>query len=78
MPETLYGRAYTALMTADPAAKAAQVAALVADWQAGRLPAGNGRDAPALAVPDAGRPMRPELLPHTDLPRRKPTTPEGH
>lgn len=78
MPETLYGRTYTALMTADPAAKAAQVAALVADWQAGRLPAGNGRDAPALAVPDAGRPMRPELLPHTDLPRRKPTTPEGH
>ncbi|HNA67140.1 MAG TPA: ferritin-like domain-containing protein [Rhodocyclaceae bacterium] len=78
MPETLYGRAYTALMTVDPAVKAARVAVLVADWQAGRLPAADGRDAPVLAVPDAGRPARPALLPHTDLPRRKPTTPEGH
>lgn len=64
-------------MTCAPATKAAQVSALLSDWRVGRLtllPA--GEVSPVLI--DPGRPSRPELVPHTTLPRRRPGSPEGH
>jgi len=76
-PPDLQTRALEALMACDPAIKAAQVGALLADWRAGALalPVA-GEVPPALVAP--GRPPRPELVPHTTLPRRKPVSPEGH
>lgn len=81
MPHTpltdLQARALEALMTCEPAIKAAQVEALLADWRAGALaPPAAAAVPPPLLEP--GRPPRPELVPHTTLPRRRPGSPGGH
>ena len=64
-------------MSCSPALKAAQVDTLLADWQAGHLvlPEAGALPPPML---DPGRPERPELVPHTELPRRRPGSPGGH
>ncbi|MBK6652420.1 ferritin-like domain-containing protein [Zoogloea sp.] len=73
----LQARALEALMSCSPALKAAQVDTLLADWQAGHLvlPEAGALPPPVL---DPGRPERPELVPHTELPRRRPGSPGGH
>lgn len=76
--DDLYARAYQALMRCAPADKLAAVAQLHADRAAGRLPLPGQGGCPVLPVEDAGRPPRPELIPHTAVPRRKPGSPEGH
>lgn len=80
MPEydDLHARAYRALMCGEPADKVAAVASLCNDRAAGLLPVPVTSTCPVLAVEDAGRPVRPELIPHTAVPRRKPGSPEGH
>ena len=74
----IHARAYQALMACEPLEKAALVAALVADQEAGLLDVPDASPEPVLPVPDAGRPTKPELLAHTAVPRRKPGSPEGH
>ncbi|WP_254051008.1 ferritin-like domain-containing protein [Zoogloea sp. LCSB751] len=77
-PENLHARAYRALMCADPAEKSDLVASLSQDWRRGALPAPVDAGAcPVLPVIDAGRPDRPELIAHTSVPRRKPSSAEG-
>lgn len=81
MPETpknIYVRAYEALMCSDPAEKSRLVTQLCRDWEQDvlPLPADEG-DCPALPVIDAGRPDRPELITHTSVPSRKPSSAEG-
>ena len=63
------------LLETSPDAKMAAVDRLEDDWQTGRLAAA---PVPVEAVPVPGRPMRPDLVAPRDLPRRRPTTPEGH
>lgn len=77
-PEDLYARAYGALMCSDPAEKSRLVAQLCQDWEQGVLPLpADGGDCPVIAVIDAGRPARPELIDHTSVPHRKPSSAEG-
>lgn len=80
MPEydDLHARAYRALMCGEPADKVAAVASLCNDRAAGHVPVPVTSTCPVLAVEDAGRPVRPELIPHTAVPRRKSGSPEGH
>ncbi len=73
----LQARALEALMSSDPEVKAAQVDVLRTDWLAGRIALPDARALPPPML-DPGRPPRPELVPHTTLPRRRPGSPEGH
>ncbi|MFT4172891.1 MAG: ferritin-like domain-containing protein [Rhodocyclaceae bacterium] len=70
------GRALVALMISDPAAKCAAVDALVDAWHAGHLALANTFQCPPIVVP--GRPVRPELVAATSVPRRNAHTAEGH
>jgi uncharacterized ferritin-like protein (DUF455 family) len=74
----MYARAYAALMCPDPAEKSGLVAQLCRDWRQGLLPLpADGGACPVSPVIDAGRPDRPELITHTSVPRRKPSSAEG-
>ena len=71
--ESMFGRLAEALAASEIGPKVALTAALAADWQAGKL---DYRDAsPAELM--CGRPAKPVLLPHKDVPNRSPSTPEG-
>jgi uncharacterized ferritin-like protein (DUF455 family) len=63
------------LRAAEPAAKAACVRALRADWQAGRVDA--ACDLPRDAIDAPGRPDRPERVSPHRVPRRRPDTIAG-
>ncbi len=73
----LHARAYGALMEPALEPKLAGVDALLADWASGAVKLRAESACPVRSVPDAGRPARPELIPHTEVPRRSPATPEG-
>ncbi|MCE1185161.1 MAG: ferritin-like domain-containing protein [Rhodocyclales bacterium] len=73
----LHARAYGALMEPALEPKLAGVEALLADWASGAVKLRAESACPVRSVPDAGRPARPELIPHTEVPRRSPATPEG-
>lgn len=71
--KSLYPCLAAALGTCEIDEKLALTAAIASDWQAGHL---DWRDAtPAVLV--AGRPAKPELVPHTQVEQRSPQTPEG-
>lgn len=77
-PEDMHAQAYAALMCPDPAEKSRLVARLCRDWEQGLLPIpADGGACPVLPVIDAGRPDRPELITHTSVPQRKPSSTEG-
>ncbi|MDD3352728.1 ferritin-like domain-containing protein [Zoogloea sp.] len=78
LQDDLHARAYAALMAPDPVTKCRLASTLQADWLDSERTPPRCSATPVLPVPDAGRPERPELLPHTDLPRRKPGAPGGH
>ena len=72
--KTLRRQALELLLCPDPNAKAAGVRALPVEGELGlaeQIPEPPG----AAAIP--GRPPRPELVPHTSLPKRSMRTPEG-
>lgn len=75
--QTLYSLLYQALIASDPDKKCAHTFAAYERWCAGSL-----HDTPVPDVPVdvliAGRPARPELVPHTQVDARKPSTPEGY
>lgn len=73
----LPSRALEALLCCDPSHKRFLVDALYTDWRAERLVPPPAAPVPSVVV-HPGRPLRPELVPHTDLPRRRPGSPEGH
>ena len=75
--DDLHARAWRALMSPVPADKAAFTRQLFDDWIAGRVPVPDASLCPVLAVDDPGRPVRPELIAHTSVVRRKPGSPEG-
>ena len=75
--DDLHARAWRALMNPVPADKAAFTRQLFDDWIAGRVPVPDASLCPVLAVDDPGRPVRPELIAHTSVVRRKPGSPEG-
>ncbi len=72
---SLRARALQALCLADPGRKVLATHALFEDSQARLDPA--ERLAPPAGLPLPGRPQRPTLVPHLDVPRRSPFTPEG-
>lgn len=66
--------AITVLTTADPRRKAGMGREIVAKWHTGAFRVGS----PGHPVPDRpDRPEKPELLPPTQVPRRRAGTPEG-
>jgi len=73
MSENLFPRLAEALAVCEIGPKIALTAALAADWQAGRLDC-RGEGVAALAC---GRPARPELISHRNVPQGNPNTPEG-
>lgn len=62
-------------MTAAPAEKCAAVRALYERWQHGELRLADTE--PVRAIEDPGRPPRPLLVPHSQLPRRSLGSPSG-
>lgn len=78
MVEHLAARAYRALALTDPDEKCAQVAALQADWLADRVPLAGAACVTAYVADVPGRPARPNLVDPRRVPRRTPTTREGH
>lgn len=76
--DDLHQRAYAVLMLSDVPAKLTGTEQLWQEWQSGELCLPARHASPAMPVPDAGRPERPELLAHTALPRRSPASREGH
>jgi uncharacterized ferritin-like protein (DUF455 family) len=71
--EPLFPRLAAALATTEIGEKLALTAAVAADWQAVRL---DWTD-PAPVTLTCGRPDRPVLVPHREVPQRSPATPEG-
>ncbi len=75
---SLRARALRALCLANPDEKVAATHALHEAWQAGQLPPDPAEKlAPAAGLPLPGRPERPLLVPHTEVPQRSPFTPPG-
>lgn len=71
--ESLFPRLTEALAVSEISRKIELTAAISADWHAGKL---DWRcTTPQELV--CGRPAKPELLPHKDVPNRNPGTPEG-
>lgn len=62
-------------MTADCNGKVQQAQALYATWLRNELKPEEGW--PVEVIEEPGRPLRPELVPPLDVPRRKMTTPKG-
>jgi uncharacterized ferritin-like protein (DUF455 family) len=71
----LFEQARRALMTADCNGKVQQAQALYATWLRNELKPEEGW--PVEVIEEPGRPLRPELVPPLDVPRRKMTTPKG-
>lgn len=71
--ESLFIRLAEALAVSDIDMKIGLTAAIAADWQAGQL---DCCDSTPITL-FCGRPSKPELLPHKDVPNRSPATPEG-
>lgn len=71
----LFEQAWSTLLTADPELKARLAHDLHAAWQRREL----AEDAawPVEIIAQPGRPLRPELVPPLQVPRRKMTTPAG-
>lgn len=66
-------RLAAALAATDPDEKLALVATLAEDWQAGRITSSVRQEVPL----HCGRPAKPELVPHGQVPQRGPKSPEG-
>lgn len=75
--QNLYAAAHACLMQTDLEQKLACAAQLYADWQAGRLTRVETSDCPVQAVPEPGRPAKPELVHPREVRQRKLSTPEG-
>ena len=73
MSTSLFPRLAEALAATEIGPKLALTAAVADDWQAGRL---DWRDLTPVDLP-CGRPARPELVPHREVPHRSPKSPEG-
>ena len=71
--ESLFVRLAEALAVCEIGPKIRLTVAIAADWQAGQL---DWHDSTPVALV-CGRPAKPELLPHKDVPNRNPATPEG-
>jgi uncharacterized ferritin-like protein (DUF455 family) len=71
--ESLFIRLAEALAVSEIDQKIWLTVAIAADWQAGKL---DSRDSTPVTLV-CGRPAKPELLPHKDVPNRNPGTPEG-
>jgi len=71
--ESLFVRLAEALAVCEIGPKIRLTAAIAADWQAGQL---DWRGSSPVTLV-CGRPAKPELLPHKDVPNRSPVTPEG-
>ncbi len=76
MPENLFRRALTCLLTGDVDAKLVLVAALEADWRQGRLVFEGSHALPEL-INEPGRPDKPLLVSARAVEQRKVSTPEG-
>lgn len=72
----LFERARHTLMTVDCDGKVRQAEELLAAWQRNSL-APDEEGLPIEVIAQPGRPLRPELVPPFDVPRRKMTTPKG-
>lgn len=73
MSESLFPRLAEALAATEIEQKLALTAKLAADWRAGLL---DWRDATPVELV-CGRPAKPELVEHRQVPQRSPATPEG-
>ena len=71
--DSLFVRLAEALAVCDIGEKLRLTTAIGTDWQASKL---DWRDATQVTLV-CGRPAKPELLPHKDVPNRNPGTPEG-
>lgn len=71
--ESLFARLAEALAASEIGPKIRLTVAIAADWQAGQL---NWHDSTPVTLV-CGRPAKPELLPHKDVPNRNPGTLEG-
>ena len=71
--DSLFIRLAEALAASEIGQKIRFTVGIAADWQAGRL---DWRDTTPVTLV-CGRPAKPELLPHKDVPNRSPATPEG-
>lgn len=72
---TLPDRLARCLLEPDPSRKGAMTQALWADWQAGQLAASEKTARIGISLP--GRPLRPELVPPQQVPRRRLGTKAG-
>ena len=77
MRNNLYSKTYACLMEQDIERKLAGATQLYADWQAGLLVRETVSECPVLAVPVAGRPVKPELVHPKSVKQRKLSTLEG-
>ena len=77
MKNNLYSKTYACLMEQDVERKLAAATQLYADWQAGSLVRKILSECPVLAVPVAGRPVKPELVHPKQVKQRKLSTLEG-
>ena len=77
MKQNLYSKTYACLMEQDVERKLAGATQLYADWQAGLLVRETLSECPVLAVPVAGRPVKPELVHPKSVKQRKLSTLEG-
>ncbi len=73
MTESLFPRLAAALATPDVEEKLALTTALAADWRAGQL---NWQDSTPSPL-TCGRPAKPELVNHRQVPQRSAKSPEG-
>lgn len=71
--ESLFARLAEALVVCEIGPKIRLTATIAADWQAGKL---DSRDSTPVTLV-CGRPAKPELLPHKEVPNRNPGTLEG-
>jgi uncharacterized ferritin-like protein (DUF455 family) len=73
-PDSVYQRAYQALMLSEVDLKAKTVFALLEDWRDGRL---SQSPVPVIAIPEPGRPERPVLVAPRALKHRRLGSVEG-
>jgi len=74
--KNVYQAAYDCLVCTDLEQKLRLATGLYDDWKAGELGLASDIDIPL--VEQAGHPERPELVPPSDVPRRRIGSPEGH
>ncbi len=76
MSPDLFARAYDCLLAREPDAKCAAVAALKAEWDAGRFPDLESTT-PVELIGEPGRPAKPVLVSPFEVERRSAHTREG-